>query len=299
MQEPPLQAGIASDGRLVINSKYSEPVLSSEDLKGCQLTLEVSYAGKLATIRLRVERANGEAANLESQVERESLLGNVALACHPLLRKPRKRHDHSDPDHATFWFSNWSVSGNKFQANPGQTYGPILWTQYTLQDKILKLMAFFVPMEAGASQVASLQVRSRADWVTLAESPIDPLSLTANFRVENWDDSMDQEYRVVYNWQSVDGPELAQWSGTIRKDPKDKDSIVLAGLTCSHAELFPNRFFEENLLAQNPDLLYFAGDQVYETCGGYGIVVAKTEAEVPRAALNYLGKLWIILAQRL
>jgi alkaline phosphatase D len=292
MQEPPFQAGIASDGRLVINSMYSEPVLSSEDLKGCQLNLEVSHVGKVTKIRLTVNRANGETVNLESQVERDSLVGNVALACHPLVRKPRKRHDHSDPDHATFWFADWFVSGNKFQANPEQTYGPILWTQYTLQNKVLKLMAFFVPMEAGASQVAKLQVRSNSTWATLIESPIDPLSLTANFRVEDWDDSMDQEYRVIYEWQSVDGPELTQWGGTIRKDPKDKDSIVLAGLTCSHAELFPNRFFEENLLAQNPDILYFAGDQVYETCGGYGIVVAKTAAEVPRATLNYLGKFW-------
>ncbi|MDA1069072.1 MAG: alkaline phosphatase D family protein, partial [Verrucomicrobia bacterium] len=292
MQELPLQAGITSDGRLVINSRYSDPVLSPDDLKECQINLEVSYAGNVATIRLTVDRANGETATLESQVERESLVGNVALACHPLTRKPRKRHDHSDPDHATFWFSDWSVSGNKFKSNPEQTYGPILWTQYTLDNQILKLMAFFVPMEEEASQVAKLQTRSNGKWNIVAESLIDPLSLTANFRVENWDDSVDQEYRVIYEWKSVDGSELAQWSGTIRKNPKDKDSIVLAGLTCSHAELFPNRFFEENLLEQNPDILYFAGDQVYETCGGYGIVVAKTESEVPRATLNYLGKFW-------
>jgi len=292
MREPPVQAGITSDGRLVINSKYSEAVLSSDDLKDCLLNLEVSYAGNVAAIRLFVDRANGETASLESQLERESLVGNVALACHPLNRSPRKRHDHGDPDHETFWFSDWSVSGNKFKANAEQTYGPILWTQYTLDKKVLKLMAFFVPMEAGASQLAKLQVRSNSDWTTLVESSIDPLSLTANFRVENWDDSIDQEYRVTYDWKTSKGAAGATWAGTIRKDPGEKDSIVLAGLTCTHAELFPNRFFAENLLAQNPDVLYFAGDQVYETCGGYGIVVAKTEAEVPRATLNYLGKFW-------
>ena len=292
MREPPLQAGISSDGRLVINSKYSAEVLTPGDIKECLLNLEVSCTGNVVTILLTVDRANGETAALEAQVEREALAGNVALACHPLIRKPRKRHDHSDPDHATFWFSDWSVSGNKFKANPEQTYGPILWTQYTLQNKVLKLMAFFVPMEEGASRVASLQLKSKSGWTTLADSPIDPLSLTANFRIENWDDTIDQEYRVTYDWKTSKGATVATWGGTIRKDPKDKDGIVLAGLTCSHAELFPNRFFEENLLAQNPDVLYFAGDQVYETCGGYGIVVATTAAEVPRATLNYLGKFW-------
>ena len=136
-------------------------------------------------------------------------------------------------------------------------------------------MAFFVPMEDSASQVASLQLKSSSGWTTVAESRIDPLSLTASFRVENWDDSIDRDYRVRYSWNSVKGAMDSDWSGTIRKDPKDKDSIVLAGLTCSHAELFPNRFFEENLLAQDPDVVYFAGDQVYETCGGYGIVMPK------------------------
>ena len=294
MREPPLQAGITSDGHLIINSKSSGKVLTSADLKACRLNLEVDYAGNLATVRLKVEKADGEIAHLESQIEQDTLVGNVALACHPLLRQRRKRHDHSDPDHSTFWFSDWSVSGNKFKANPEQTYGPILWTQHTLHNKVLKLMAIFVPMEDSASRVASLQLKSCSGWTTVAESRIDPLSLTASFRVENWEDSIDREYRVRYSWNSVNGTTDSSWGGTIRKDPKDKNSIVLAGLTCSHAELFPNRFFEENLLAQDPDVVYFAGDQVYETCGGYGTVLAEREAEVERAALNYLGKLWLL-----
>jgi len=292
MREPPLQAGISSDGRLVINSKVSEIVLTSRDLNECVLKLKVDCAGNRVTVRLEVEKANGETTSLESKIERDALVGNVALACHPLVRAPRKRHDHSDPDHSTFWFSDWSVSGNKFQANTEQTYGPILWSQYTLQNKVLKLMAFFVPMEDTASKTAELQLRSGLAWKTISKSEIESLSQTVLFRVENWDESVDQDYRITYNWNSRTGPSVASWGGTVRKDPKDKDDIVLAGLTCSHAELFPNRFFEENILAQNPDILYFAGDQVYETCGGFGIVVAKSAEEVPRAALNYLSKFW-------
>ena len=66
----------------------------------------------------------------------------------------RARHDHSDMDHPTFWFSDWDVSGSKISANLEQTYEPILWTQYTFQNKVLKLMAFLVPMESESTQVA-------------------------------------------------------------------------------------------------------------------------------------------------
>ena len=293
MKEPPLQAGITTEGHLVINSELSEkPLLFSDDLEESMLRLDVSYVGGSAKIRLEVERTNGEIATMESTIKRDSLVGNVALACHPFVRQSRKRHDHTDPDNATFWFSDWSMSGDKFKVNPEQTYGPILWTQYTVHNEVLKLMAFFVPMEEDANNEALLQLKSGSDWRTIARSLIDPLSLTVNFRIENWDTNLDQEYRVVFDWRQHGRSRQATWAGTVRKDPVEKDSIVLAGLTCSHAELFPNRSFEENLLAQDPDLLYFAGDQVYETCGGHGIVVAKSEADVPRATLNYLGKLW-------
>jgi len=292
MKEPPLRAGITSEGQLVIGSQVSESVLTSEDLQECEMRLEVSYADGVADVKLSVLRANGETERLELLVERDSLVGNVALACHPLDRVSRRRHDHSDPDHATFWFADWTMEGDKFESHPDQTYGPILWTQYTLHEEVLKMLAFFAPMEEEANASVALQVKSDSGWTTVTESEIDSLSRTALFRVENWDSGRDQEYRVRYQWKKGSEPVVSTWEGTVRKDPVDKESIVLAGLTCSHAELFPNRAFEENLLAQDPDILYFAGDQVYETCGGYGIVVANTKADVPRATLNYLGKLW-------
>jgi hypothetical protein len=195
-------------------------------------------------------------------------------------------------DHPTFWFSNWDVSGDKVSTNLEQIYEPILWTQYTVNNHVLKLMAFLVPMESGASNVVELQTYLKGAWKTVAESAIEPLSLTANFRVEDWDTSIDKKYRVTYSWKSAQGYKLSTWGGTIRKDPTEKDSISLAGLSCSNSEFFPNRFLENNLLAQDPDLVFFAGDQIYEPNGGYGIVVSKTKADLPRASLNYLGKFW-------
>ncbi|MCZ6671999.1 MAG: alkaline phosphatase D family protein [Verrucomicrobia bacterium] len=292
LQELPVMAGITTDGRLMIGSEFSEQVLSHEQLKDATLGIEVSHSNNTAKVSLIVKTADGETSNLESELKRDSLTGNVALACHALGAPIRSRMDDSDFDHPTFWFSDWSVSGDKFSSNLEQTYDPILWTQYTVQDKVLKLMAFLVPMEADASKVAELQVKTGSNWTTVAESTIEPLSLTATFRVADWDNSKDQEYRVIYPWTSANGADLATWGGIIRKDPKDEDSLVLAGLSCSNSELFPNRFMEANILAQDPDLVFFAGDQIYEPNGGYGIVFAGTEEDLPRAALNYLGKFW-------
>jgi len=154
-------------------------------------------------------------------------------------------------------------------------------------------MAFLVPMEDEANRMAEFQIRSGSGWKTVAESEIESLSRTALFRVEGWDDKKDQEYRVIYRWDAAKGKSLASWGGTIQKDPVEKDTIVLAGLSCSNSDLFPNRFLIENLLTQDPDLVFFSGDQIYEANGGYWTIIAKTEADVPRATLNYLGKFWL------
>ena len=288
----PVMAGITNRGRLMIESTFSEQVLSDEVLKHSELRMNVSHFGNTVTVQLTVSSEGVEIAQLESELTRESLTGNIALACHPIEVPIRARHDHTDPDHQTFWFSDWDMSGDKVSANLDQTYDPILWTQYTVQNKVLKLMAFLVPMESEARKIVELQVKKKDAWGTVAESEMDPLSLTANFRVENWDTSEEKEYRVSYSWKSAQGYKASSWGGIIRKDPVNQDQISMVGLSCSNSEFFPNQFLEENLLAQDPDLVFFAGDQIYETNGGFGIVVAKTEADLPRASLNYLGKFW-------
>lgn len=293
MREPPLQAGFTTDGRLIIGSELSERFLMPNHMKDAVLALDVIYAAKVAKVRLTVSVSNEEIGVLESEIERESLIGNVALACHGLNPPRRKRRDATDLNHPRFWFSDWEVIGEKFSFRPEQTFGPILWSQYTLHKNRLKLMAFFVPMEDEANTLAELQVRSGGKWSTAARSAIDPLSRTALFRVDDWEGAIDRDYRVTYRWNSADGDALAIWSGTIRRNPVEKETIVMAGLSCSHSELFPNRFLVENLLLQDPDLVFFSGDQIYETNGGYWTVTASNKQDVPRAALNYLGKFWL------
>lgn len=292
-QEPPIRAGIATDGRLLIGSNFSSDRIRPQQLNDATLKLDVSYRGRTVKARLSVSYTGREIASFESTIERDALVGNVALACHGLNLPRGYNRSAEDIGHPRFWFADWKVSGGKFRANSEQTFGPILWSQYTVQANTLKLMAFFTPMEEEASRQAELQVRAGSGWETIARSEIEPLSSAALFRVDNWDGAVDRDYRVSYSWDSLQGPQLATWEGTVRKDPVDKETIVMAGFSCSNSELFPNRFLTENVLQQDPDLLFFAGDQIYESNGGYWIVRADTRAEVPRAALNYLGKWWL------
>lgn len=293
MKQPPVSAGLRSDGRLLIGSVVSETTLSAAQMENALLDLEVSYRNGVVDARLKVSQGGREIAAHAVTLERATLSGNVALACHGLNAPGNKNRVVGEVDHPRYWFSDWSVSGDKLAAHPEQTFGPILWSQYTLHQNTLKLMAFFVPLDDPTHQVAALQVRTDSGWNTIATSEIEPLSRTALFRVDHWNSTINQDFRVTYRWDAAGGESLAEWSGTIRRDPVDQDTIVLAALSCSNSDLFPNRFLTDNLLAQDPDLVYFSGDQIYEANGGYGTVPTPTAAEVPRAALNYLEKFWL------
>lgn len=289
-KDPPIAIGISSDGQLRIDSEFSTSKMALADAENLWLEVEINYVENEAKILLTAKNSKEKIASLETVLERSHLYGNVALASHGLHPPPNKNRENEEIDHPRFWFADWKASGDKLVVNQEQTLGPILWSQYTLHKKTLKMMAFLVPMGETENQQAELQVKSGSGWKTIAEDQIEPLSRSVLFRVDHWEDEKDQEYRIVYKWESPQGQSVAEWNGVVRKDPKDKDTIVLAGLSCSNSDLFPNSFLVDNLLKQDPDLVYFSGDQIYEANGGYGVVKAETQEDVPRAALNYLGK---------
>lgn len=289
-KDAPIAIGITSDGKLRVGSEFSDPQVTLTDLEDLQLEVQINYVEIKAKVLLIVKNSKKKIASLETEIERPLLHGNIALASHGLNPPPTKNRENHEVDHPRFWFSDWKASGSKFLVSKEHTVGPILWSQYTLHKRTLKMMAFFVPIGETENQQAELQVKSASGWKTVAQDRLEPLSSSVLFRVPNWEDEKDHEYRIVYNWGSPKGAAVAEWSGVVRKDPKDKDTIVLAGLSCSNSDLFPNRFLVDNLLKQDPDLVYFSGDQIYEANGGYGVVKARTQEDVPRAALNYLGK---------
>jgi hypothetical protein len=58
--------------------------------------------------------------------------------------------------------------------------------------------------------------------------------------------------------------ETAAFEGTIRRDPLDTSEIVVASLGCNSSRTKgPRTEMVERLLRQDPDLLFFSGDQTY------------------------------------
>ena len=58
------------------------------------------------------------------------------------------------------------------------------------------------------------------------------------------------------------------YEGVIRKDPVNKQEIVVAGFTGNKDTAFPNSTLVKNVTIVNPDVLFFSGDQIYENVGG-------------------------------
>ena len=166
-------------------------------------------------------------------------------------------------------------------AEPSQP--SVLWTQYGLADHTLKLAAHTDadPLNPIAA-MAELQLKEKNGWQTIAETQIDPLTAMATFRVENWDSTQPKAYRVICG--------RSQWTGIIRAEPTDRAVLKLAAIACVNDKYAPYAEAIEQIVKQDPDLIFFAGDQIYESNAGGQIVEANTTQEVPKAMANYLAK---------
>lgn len=163
--------------------------------------------------------------------------------------------------------------------------GPIWWSKYTVHNGILKLQVQ-LGLNAGTENVAVQFREPGADWQEPISGTADALSRTVLFRIEDWDASRSREYRI--NHPTAEHA----WAGVIRRDPVDKPEIKLLAVSCLSDEGFPYREAVERIKRQDPDIMFFAGDQIYEGNGGFGIVRARTPEEVPAAMENYLRKWW-------
>jgi len=185
-----------------------------------------------------------------------------------------------------FWFDDWRASGSKLQHHPENAFGPILWSMYTLSRNVLKMTAQMPPLNSQNEQQVELQIEQNGTWETVGKEKIDPDARTATFRISDWDDSQNIDYRLVYDEPLKEGQtKTSYYEGTIQRNPVDRP-LRFGALTCQHGSGFPYTPVRENLAARNLDLLYFSGDQIYEGNGGYGIIRFPADESI----VNYLGK---------
>ena len=246
-------------------------------------------------LRLRAERVDGnyqltlsahdpqtgrELARAAGRSKPDDLVGAVALVSH----SPRAKRSKDAP---RFWFRNWTVTGDGLTEEDDEAFGPILWSQYTLSRGVLKLTAQMPPLGPHDAQQVRLELRQGGDWRQAAVARIDPLARTARFRVGEWPSGRDVPYRLAYALTAPEGNTRdVYWPGTIRRDPVDKRTVVVAAFTGNADYAFPNADVVRHVETHDPDLLFFSGDNIYEQVGGFGV----ERAPLDRACLDYLRK---------
>ena len=160
----------------------------------------------------------------------------------------------------------------------------ILWVQYTLQTDGAMTMTIHTdadPMQPVDAEVA-FQQKQDGEWKTTHQVEIDSLTAMARLQVDDWSAEKDVAFRVVSGESFLEG--------TIRKDPSSKDVLKLTAIACVNDKWFPYTEALQQMLDQDPDLVYFAGDQIYESNSGGEVVLAETADAVPAAMANYLAK---------
>ena len=214
----------------------------------------------------------------------DDLRGSLALVSNfPEAEKTREE--------SSCWFDNWSITGEKITCFPERRFGPILFSQYTLTDGILKMTVQMPPVCNKDGKKVILEIKEHdGSWKTIGESVINEYSRTANIRVENWDFSSDIPYRLSFKLLTQNNKlENFFREGIIRKEPYDKNVIVVAAFTGNNDLGFPNNDLVQAIKYHDPDLLFFSGDQIYESVAGFGV----QRSPIDKAMLDYLRKWYL------
>ena len=138
----------------------------------------------------------------------------------------------------------------------------ICFALYTVHNNTLKLTAQLYPLQEGEDRNVRLEIKEGRMWKQIAQTDVIEQGWTAPFRVESWDSTKDLEYRVAHGKEAF-------YTGTIKKDPVDKNVITMFAFTGnsinpSHGGDIPKDDIVANIKRVKPDLLFFSGDQVYD-----------------------------------
>lgn len=278
-----LKAGVTADGTLFIGdatASLSKPI--GENGVGLHLTAAPKESGTTLVLSVLDGTTDTEIGQVrQTGVPAEVLTGNLALFA-GVSDEDGTTREWGEP---RVWFRDWEGQGSRLTTHDDHTFGPILFTHYTLSRGIMKMTAQLPPIGPKDGSTVELQIEKNGTWTTIDEARIRDLARTATFRVGEWDDTRDVPYRLRYCYRTADGMATHQYEGTVRRDPVDKQEIVVGGLSCAKATAFPNTDIVGGLDAHDPDLLAFTGDQYYEESGNY---VRRAHDNVPLATLDVL-----------
>ncbi len=283
-----LDVGITTSGKLFAG-KDTLVIESFNDYLSAKLEMEVVYDGKSRELAVTLEDDDKDEniGVLKIKVEEsDKLKGSMAfVSSFPVVKGRRLKK--------AAYFEDIEIEGGAIVHHPERAYGPVLFDQYTLSNGILKLQAQLPPVGGQDGKTAELQVFENEKWKTVATAPLDTLSRTVLFKKTGWNYGEDVPYRIAYQYFTPeDKLSECYYEGTIRKEPLDKNEIVMAAFTGNNDFGFPNDDIVSNVKYLDPDILFFSGDQIYESVGGYGVLRLR-EGDITRPTLDYLRKWYI------
>lgn len=206
--------GLTTDGVLFIGKLETTTKKIEAPLQNLRLDFSAQPKGEKYLVTLLCFDKNNKLLSQVSKdnIDEDWLYGGVALVCNngKIADMPDTRPEvifdnwGSKPGTARggnvkFWFKDWKLSGCKVKHFPDHSFGPVLFTQYTLSKGLMKMTAQMPPIGKQDVQSVQLDIKN-ASWEKISEARIDPLSRTATFRVENWNSSQDMPYRVTYQF---------------------------------------------------------------------------------------------------
>ncbi len=134
----------------------------------------------------------------------------------------------------------------------------VAFAVYAHDHDTLKMTAQLYPLMPDEPRTARLELKQPdGTWKEVAQEKVFDLGWSAHFRIANWDNTKDVVYRVRHG-------DKAEFEGLIRKDPIDKDTIVIGNLSCNSSKPpYGRKNLVKNIKLLDPDMLFFAGDQSY------------------------------------
>ena len=133
----------------------------------------------------------------------------------------------------------------------------IAFALYTHDHGVLKLTAQLFPLYSDESLEVRLELKRDEQWRQVSAQDVKPLGWNTLFRIEDWDNTSDVPYRLRHGDKAV-------YEGLIRHDPIEKDVITIAAFSCDSPRGEVSReAYPRNVNHQDPDLVFFAGDQTY------------------------------------
>jgi alkaline phosphatase D len=284
-----IDAGIS--GPSLVLGPHAVPLPDDVWAGPVRLAVAGSPEGEQVRLRLTAATAAGTPlAAVEGRFPAANLRGNVAIANG--FVPPGSRNRPAQAGQSRHAFTDWHVSGDAFTVDLAHRFGPILWSMYTVSDSrgddgyVLKLTALTGPLGAADDHAMALEIFEGGSWRQVGTARLDPDAWTATFRVPQWNAARETPFRLVLRERWREASEtVATREGLIRAEPVGRP-LRMAGLTCQNDYAFPYAPVAENLARLDPDLLFFSGDQIYESHGGFGVIRAPAEP----AILNYLRK---------